>query len=509
MTALQMVSRASRVLVIDDSTTLRKLVEIAMRGSGVAVDFAATGSDGVHRARAARPDVILLDYLLPDLASTEVCQQLGADTITAHVPVVVMSANEAHVLESFRSFPSVVGFVGKPFSPTEIRSRLEAAIKRGEPVHNGHAAPVVVAAPPEPAPTSGELELRGDLVNAPLLEILRLLASSNATGTLTIDLGEKFFIHLRRGEVLLCSTTRFEAPAIATERIAVEVLSRARKVQQQEGKPALVTLTQAGALPVNDLPAELHRQSGRLLGELLGLAAGRFSWRAALSLPDYVDAFGRHVSVTSIALARQREPGTSLPGVFLDEVFDRMPRFSEKLAGARLSGAEQRVLALIDGRLSVREIVARGEIPSDQAAAIFARLRNVSLIRSDDVSGVSELVTGSVVVLDGAADFVAALRTYLAQRPQPLELVTMPVQDDIASSVLKHKPRLVLVGGKLASPELVARDIGPIARAGTVTVAGVLEFPDPDVVEELLRAGLHAVLSKPLHVNELERLLGL
>ena len=45
----------SRILVIDDSTTLRKLVEIAMRGTGCEVDFAANGSDGVTRARSAAP----------------------------------------------------------------------------------------------------------------------------------------------------------------------------------------------------------------------------------------------------------------------------------------------------------------------------------------------------------------------------------------------------------------------------------------------------------------------
>jgi two-component system OmpR family response regulator len=57
----------ARVLVIDDSTTVRKLVEIAMRGSGVAIDVAATGSEGVAQARAVTPDVVLLDFLLPDL----------------------------------------------------------------------------------------------------------------------------------------------------------------------------------------------------------------------------------------------------------------------------------------------------------------------------------------------------------------------------------------------------------------------------------------------------------
>jgi len=119
----------SRVLVIDDSTTLRKLVEIAMRGSGIEIDFAATGSDGVSRARSQRPDAILLDFLLPDLSSTEVCQRLADDSTTSRVPIVVMSANQPSVFASFQKFPTVVDFVGKPFTPSDIRSRLESAVK--------------------------------------------------------------------------------------------------------------------------------------------------------------------------------------------------------------------------------------------------------------------------------------------------------------------------------------------------------------------------------------------
>ena len=122
---------APRVLVIDDSTTLRKLVEIAMRGTGCRIDFAANGSDGVSCARANRPDVILLDYLLPDLRSAEVCQRLRDNTTTSSVPVVIMSANEPSVLDDFREFQAVVGFIGKPFTPAEIRSRLEGVVERG------------------------------------------------------------------------------------------------------------------------------------------------------------------------------------------------------------------------------------------------------------------------------------------------------------------------------------------------------------------------------------------
>lgn len=573
----------SRVLVIDDSTTLRKLVEISMRGSGVDVDFAATGSDGIVRARSVRPDVILLDYLLPDLPSVEVCQRLADDQTTAQVPIVVMSANQSSVFSAFQRFAAVVGFVGKPFSPTEIRTRLESAMRgpvtKGTPkprAHRGTMRPVTEPVAPqlsptelaiatqgivaaiaprlaelrtaelptnaadlasfyanlfgpdairsiaasfaskgvETQPTDGDLHLRGDLMTTPLLEILRLLTSGSSTGTLVIHLTDTFWIHVRRGGILMCTTSRYDGSSLGSmpsNDVPPELVQRARSLQRAEGKPALITLAQGGGTRVDDLPAELHALGGRLLTELLGTTAGRFVWQPALSLPDYVDAFGRHLSITTIALARERQsPDLVLPSVFLDEVYDRTPRFSAKLGGARLDNDERRLLGLIDGRYTVREILGRAELSTDRAAAIFSRLRNVDLIRSEAMSGVVDIAGGAVVVLDPDEEgFIAPLRAHLARRPQPIEVISLDPAHELAVTMLKLQPRLVVINGNLITTDFVTRELVPISRAGTIGLAAVLDCPDPLRLEAMLEAGVHAVLTKPIHINEIERLISL
>jgi CheY-like chemotaxis protein len=461
----------SRVLVIDDSTTLRKLVEIAMRGTGFDIDFAATGSDGLLRARAARPDVILLDYLLPDLESTEVVQQLSDDSETAHVPVVVMSANESTVFESFRRFPAVVDFVGKPFTPTEIRSRLESAIKGQRPRET-------IAPTPE-----GEdaLQLRGNLLFVPILDVLRLLGGPSSTGTLELELVETYRIYIRKGEILMVTKKGFDASS----------------------------LTQAN-VRASELPMTLLRQSTKLLEDVLGATVGRFAWRPVLALPDYVEAFGRSLSVTSIALARQRkaQPESPLTAKFLDEVYDRTPRFSEKLAGARLEPEEQRLLGLIDGRTTVRDILVRAEISSDRAAAVFARLRNVDLIRCEARSSFADLDGGAVAVLDtDHTEFLPAVRAHLAKRPAPIETVVVEQPEQLAATVLKQRVRMVLINSRLCTPAIVQSELAPISTAGTITVIGVLDAPNPTELDAMIKAGMHAVLVKPIHVNDLERLL--
>ncbi|HEY4175802.1 MAG TPA: response regulator [Kofleriaceae bacterium] len=492
----------SRVLVIDDSTTLRKLVEIAMRGTGFDIDFAATGSDGVTRARSSRPDVILLDYLLPDLESTEVVQLLSDDQVTALVPVVVMSANEVSIFDSFRKFPAVVDFVGKPFTPAEIRSRLESAIKGTStaplqvvpestppPMPAARARPRTrqTIAPPmvEGAPTD-DLQLRGNLMQTPLLELLRLLASSAMTGSLTVQLAEQINIYIRRGEIVMVHAG---------------------------GTPELVSQAQAGGGRAGELPIAMQRESTRMLDEVLGAAAGRFWWQAVATLPDHVEAFGRPISVTSIALARQRRQavGPKLDAKFLDEIYDRTPRFSEKLAGSRLEGDEQRLLGIIDGRTSVREILAKSNISSDRAAAIFARLRNVDLIRSDQTSGITDVDGGAVAVLDDDANgFIASVRAHLQKRPAPIETVVIGRANDLASIVLKQRVRMVLINSRMWTASGVApTELAPLATAGNIVLVAVLDTPNPAELDAMISLGMHAVLVKPIHVNDLERLLSM
>lgn len=562
----------SRVLVIDDSTTLRKLVEIAMRGSGIEIDFAATGSDGVSRARSVRPDAILLDFLLPDLSSTEVCQRLADDSTTSRVPIVVMSANQPSVFASFQKFPTVVDFVGKPFTPSDIRSRLETAVKtpiehkrarsrsrgntlrpalestaalpptllaaatrslqevlssrlgdRAGEISNILLAPEVIAEivaafggprHSEPQLVEGDLQLQGNLMTTPLLEVLRLLTSSAATGTLIIELSDRFWIHLRRGGVLMATTSRFDESSLGTvppSSINTELLANARRIQRAEGKPSLISLAQAGVAQVSDLPAELHAAGGRLLGELLGITAGRFAWNPSATLPEYVDAFGRHLSITSIALSRHRQSAEiSLPPVFLEEVYDRTPRFSEKLGGARLSRDEQRLLGLIDGRYTVREILGKADVSMDRAAAIFSRLRNVDLIRTEASSMVQEVAGGAVLVVDSDEDtFVGPLRAHFARRPQPIEVISVDNPQELAQLMMRMRPRLVLFNASLIQADVVRREIAQISRAGTMALAAILDKPDPQLVDAMLKSGVHAVFTKPLHINDLERMASL
>jgi len=115
-----------RLLVIDDSLTVRKVVELSLRNSAWLVDFAANGADGVAATARFSPDVILLDYVLPDMKATEVCRRLASGR-SSGIPIIVMSGNLEKVRDHFKEFGAVVDTVAKPFTTEAIVARIEAA----------------------------------------------------------------------------------------------------------------------------------------------------------------------------------------------------------------------------------------------------------------------------------------------------------------------------------------------------------------------------------------------
>lgn len=132
----------SPVLVIDDSLTIRKLLEMALDRAGHSFEVAGHGREGLALAKRVKPKLILLDYVLPDLKGSEVCDELAADPATAGIPVVVMSGKGEDIRPLFRNRATVVDFIAKPFSPAEILhvvNRALGRVKGTDQITRGHA----------------------------------------------------------------------------------------------------------------------------------------------------------------------------------------------------------------------------------------------------------------------------------------------------------------------------------------------------------------------------------
>ncbi len=126
------VGPSRRALVVEDDPDIGQLLSHYLQKAGFASDIAITGRDVVQRVRRDRPDVILLDLMLPGLDGLQVCRALRADASTAHIPIIMLTAKGE---ESDRIVGLELGaddYISKPFSPNEVIARIRALLRRTE-----------------------------------------------------------------------------------------------------------------------------------------------------------------------------------------------------------------------------------------------------------------------------------------------------------------------------------------------------------------------------------------
>jgi len=118
------------VLAVEDGEDILELITYNLEREGYEVTGATTGEDGIDAARSEKPDLILLDLMLPGIDGLEVCRRLKADPDTAHIPVVMVTAKgeETDIVTGFEL--GADDYVIKPFSPRVLIARIRAVQKR-------------------------------------------------------------------------------------------------------------------------------------------------------------------------------------------------------------------------------------------------------------------------------------------------------------------------------------------------------------------------------------------
>jgi DNA-binding response OmpR family regulator len=120
----------ARILVADDDVDIRELVEFKLSTLGHEVVVVADGAAAVDACRAQRPDLAVLDVMMPGVSGLEAIRVIRADPRLADLPVILLTARaqESDVETGFDS--GADDYITKPFSPRELASRVEALLAR-------------------------------------------------------------------------------------------------------------------------------------------------------------------------------------------------------------------------------------------------------------------------------------------------------------------------------------------------------------------------------------------
>ena len=120
----------TRVLVIDDEAPIRLLCRVNLEAEKMEVLEAADGPSGLEQARAEKPDVILLDVMMPGLDGWQVAEQLLEDDATKSIPIVFLTAR-AEFRDRARGLDlGGIDYVTKPFNPLELAPLVEDMLTR-------------------------------------------------------------------------------------------------------------------------------------------------------------------------------------------------------------------------------------------------------------------------------------------------------------------------------------------------------------------------------------------
>jgi twitching motility two-component system response regulator PilH len=327
-----------RVLVIDDSLTMLNFVEEILTEANYEVVTAGTAQEGLHASRQQKPDLILVDYLLPDLRGDELSKRLSADESTADIPVVFMSGFAADLENAQDRSENVLGILNKPFTTDSLLKTVEENLSKIPGAKGAEAAvhseftsevgskhvetPTIESSPPwnEPEPAfsqaheqssfgnpefvpqsqpalfeagfDGNVYFSGETAFFSFSRALRVIDQERLTGVLrSAGARDNVDLYTREGKVVLVTTRDGEAycaeAPVTLVNIDSERVREARETQSQTGCPLFITLAREDLI-LRDPALQLVQHYGqKLFAQQWSAPRVRFAFEQTTELPDF------------------------------------------------------------------------------------------------------------------------------------------------------------------------------------------------------------------------------
>jgi len=125
-----MASRVQTVLVVEDETSIASFVALYLKNAGYRVQTAGTGQEALDAVGRERPDLIVLDLMLPDLDGIEVCRRIRR---SADIPILMLTARDEDVDKIIGLEVGADDYLTKPFNPRELVARVKSILRRSVP----------------------------------------------------------------------------------------------------------------------------------------------------------------------------------------------------------------------------------------------------------------------------------------------------------------------------------------------------------------------------------------
>ncbi|MDR3632477.1 MAG: response regulator [Isosphaeraceae bacterium] len=376
--------QAPLILVIDDNTTTRKVVEGHLAQAGYRVVLASDADRGIELAKSMQPDVILLDHQLPGITGDQVCRRLLDEEVCARIPVIVCSAMRGRAFARYAEFPNVVDQIPKPFTAELLKSGVANALHTGAMVIQ---AQLTGSTMPEQLGEGDEVSLQGFSAIFPLRAVIHFLTNGQHQGRLTVETGKdrlRFALASGRIQAVYSATVspeRLEAflpPDLAS---LAPLLALTMSEQQDAQTSGLVKLLEKSLADPKKLRALLRFQSAVLTYWALTGEPGEFTFLTGGALPPMFQAFPLHLSLPALAVEGVRRcvpPGESASWGDVVFVARMAPGSNPDRTG--LSTVAQKVLVALDGSHDLESIARDGALGLEDVAVLTRGLELAGMV---------------------------------------------------------------------------------------------------------------------------------
>jgi len=121
------------VLIVDDEKAIREMIIFALSSAGMKVRGAKSGKTALLKIYDNKPDILLLDWMMPGMSGPELTRRLRKDPLTADIPIIMLTAKATEDDKVTGLYAGADDYIVKPFSPRELIARITAILRRTTP----------------------------------------------------------------------------------------------------------------------------------------------------------------------------------------------------------------------------------------------------------------------------------------------------------------------------------------------------------------------------------------
>ncbi len=417
-----------KILDIDDSPTVQRLIEMILSSQGYQVILASDGEEGIAKARSERPSVILVDFVMPKMNGFQVCKTLKEDPDFRDTPIILVTSKGDKVGSKFVDVLGITEYFTKPFQPEELLAKIREVIDKQKPAPAPQPPAEVarettpVSRPSEPAgleamvrttvervltefvkktlpemirrelgksPHPETAGIRGNLASFRIVEVLQMLGLQRQTGRLAISRNvEDAEIYFKDGMIVFASTnlgdgkTGLEGLLRRSCRIPENGFQHAIRIAEMTSQPIDRILAQEKTLDLRTFADCLKRHTESAVHKVMAWNEGTFFFEKAPA-PFFATPMQLKVDDLILDGARRADEWTlihqKIPNFSI--VFEPRIGDAEELTTRGMSNTDMKVFSLIDGNRTVQTIIDESCLSDFEVAKSMFILLSVNLIR--------------------------------------------------------------------------------------------------------------------------------